>query len=555
MRYAATLALLLVALAAHAAEEIVTTQPEDPKPPAPGGLRALVNQVGYDVGAPKRVVVQADGPLPERFDLLDAAGTVAFSAPLVPAGRIVGAYATDWGFNYALGDFSTFDIPARGYRVRVKTGDTEATSPPFAIGKDLLWNATAMPAVAFFYYQRCGFEVPGFHKACHLDDAVSPDRKTQHDLVGGWHDAGDYNKYQNAPYVYALARAYAWRRDAFDALTPVATGQVGFLDELRWGGAHVLRMLAPDGSAYGEITTGYRYWGAPELETDNKPGTGDERPIRGNETGNDPSEHAAALARLALLDPTDPRWREGAERALAWCFAHGQRGPRACSAALDLHALTREARWADEARTMLPAPSADPATVDLLRHFDALTGEDHAAALRTAALARAEEFMALSRNPFGIPSFGSPEAPNFFGAPEAGTDLKAWHVGNSSRVLEAATAAALAWQYTRDAKYRAYALRQFDWILGVNPYALCLMEGVGTLHAPTYHHRYIRAGVPRGAVPGGIPNGITYRAPGIDAPYFDMTGVERPRYEPNEVWLPHNTNYLNALAALTQAGK
>ena len=55
-------------------------------------------------------------------------------------------------------------------------------------------------------------------------------------------------------------------------------------------------------------------------------------------------------------------------------------------------------------------------------------------------------------------------------------------------------------------------------------------------------------------MPGGIPNGITFRNPGIDAPYFDLSGNERPRYEPNEVWLPHNTNCLNALAAMYMDG-
>jgi hypothetical protein len=220
-------AVVLAALVAGAAlaQEIVTTQPGDPKPPSPPGTHVLVNQVGYDSGAPKRLLLQTDAGLPERFEILDASGAPVFEGPLLPQGRIVGAYHTDWGYTYATGDFSTLDTTGAGFRARAKRGEETFLSPPFAIGPDLLWNETAMYAVAFFYYQRCGFEVPGFHKACHLDDAVGPDRKTQYDLRGGWHDAGDYNKYQNAPYGYALARAYGWRRAAFDALAPVAPGQ------------------------------------------------------------------------------------------------------------------------------------------------------------------------------------------------------------------------------------------------------------------------------------------------------------------------------------------
>ena len=211
---------LLLCVCAGAADVIVTTQPTDPKPPAPGGVRVLVNQVGYDTGAPKMLLVQSDTALPARFTLLDAHDMPVFEAALAPVGRVVGAYGTDWGFDYAQGDFSTFDTPGAGYRVRVEAGGAEVLSPPFAIGPDLLWRETAAYAIAFFYYQRCGYEIPGFHKACHLDDGVSEDRARQHDLHGGWHDAGDYNKYQNAPYVYGLARAYGWRRAEYDALPP-----------------------------------------------------------------------------------------------------------------------------------------------------------------------------------------------------------------------------------------------------------------------------------------------------------------------------------------------
>ena len=45
----------------------------------------------------------------------------------------------------------------------------------------------------FSIVQRCGCDVPGWHKACHLDDAKLADG-THVDVTGGWHSAGDYNK-------------------------------------------------------------------------------------------------------------------------------------------------------------------------------------------------------------------------------------------------------------------------------------------------------------------------------------------------------------------------
>jgi hypothetical protein len=35
-----------------------------------------------------------------------------------------------------------------------------------------------------------------------------------------------------------------------------------------------------------------------------------------------------------------------------------------------------------------------------------------------------------------------------------------------------------------------------------------------------------------------------------DRPYFDMRGLDIPDFEPNECWLPHNANYINALVNL-----
>jgi hypothetical protein len=99
----------------------------------------------------------------------------------------------------------------------------------------------------------------------------------------------------------------------------------------------------------------------------------------------------------------------------------------------------------------------------------------------------------------------------------------------------------------------AFAYDQLNWILGNNPYNISLMEGCGSAFPPSYHHRYTISGVPRGAVPGSVVNGITWRAASDDRPEFDMRGLDIPNYESNEVWLPHNTAYLNALVNLQLA--
>lgn len=515
----------------------------------PPKVDVLINQVGYEIGAPKAFVVQTTQPADRATFVLIRDGEEVFQGPLEPRGRITGHYGNDWGYDYWRGDFSEFNAPGT-YRIQVTLGDLAGVSYPFQIEDNLLWKSTARPAYRFFYYQRCGMAIPGFHGACHLDDAVSPDGKTQHELWGGWHDAGDYNTYHNAPYVYGLLRAYGTRQAAFDAQDEDHNGASDFLDEIRWGAEHSRRMIAPDGSAFGAITSGYGFWGPPELETDNIPGTGDERPLNGQEMGVDPGRHQAAMARIATYVQDSPEWVAAAERSLRWSLDRGKRGLWQFSAALDLYAVTRDAQYAALARELFPDITASAEIVDTVRRFDALFQEDHTEELRAALTIRAEEILALAENPFGVYAFGPREKPNFFNTPADPTE---WHVGTSTYLFEAANLVALAYQYAPDPRYLAFIYDQFNWTLGVNPFNISLVEGCGSAFPPTYHHRYTFAGVPRGAVPGSVVNGITWRGPGDDRPAFDMTGLDIPAFQSNEVWLPHNTAYLNALANLDAA--
>jgi len=565
-----TYCLLAIALLCILGAPVWAQVPTHHATPPPAELRVLVNQVGYDSDAPKVFLVQSPDALPERFTVERLDGRVVHRGVLHAAGRVssysqpgadgVVAPPVDWGFQYARGEFNAVKAQREPLRIRVELAGRTYHSPPFNVGGALLWEKTAEPAVAFFYYQRCGMAIPGVHGACHLDDARGASG-AQYALAGGWHDAGDYNKYHNAPYVLALANAWGAVEADWRALD-TAPGRPGLWDEVLWGGEHALRMLAPDGSAYGEITSGYRYWGAPEDETDNLPGTGDERPIRGAETGHDASMHAAALARIAALmkpgvdagsvAPAEhQRWIDAADRALVHTMRYGLlRGPLQFHASLDLYIATDTYRYLAQAQALRPEPSADPLMVAATARYDRCAAADHSAQLRDALTRSADEMLTHAENLFGVWTFGDAARPSFFNSPAAGADPAAWHVGTSSDVLSKAHVAALAFAYTGETKYRDFAYAQFNWILGLNPYGLCLMEGVGDVHAPTYHHRYVDGGVPRGAVPGGIVNGITWRAPGDDRPQFDISTSRRPWYYSNEVWLPHNTNYLGALCAL-----
>jgi hypothetical protein len=500
--------------------------------------RVFVNQAGYEILAPKKFTAAANFvPQSARFSVLNAAGDPIYTGTLDNAKRIVGNFDSDWGEWYFRGDFTPCDL-AGPCRIRVHLDDLESDSPEFEIGQDLLWQRTAGLALRAFLHQRCGTDVPGYHGPCHLDDAVEG-----HDLHGGWHDGSAYDKRDNALCLWTLTTAFSaakWRIDKSPELS------AAFQDEMQWGAEYVARSLREDGGAYGAVVSNPEYWGAPEKETDLQPGSGDERFVDAS-AGEDPSLHAGALARGARWASEDKRaiLSAPATRGLDWALNHGHRGPYLFSAAMDLDQATREPRFADLARELFPGP--EPACMDSVVDFETRFEIVTTTILALALINRANELLKQADNPFGVYTAGFPSAPNFFDAPATG---KTKPVGNSARVLQAAAQVAQAYRFTPSVEYRTFIYDQLNWILGNNPCGVCLMEGAGRVHAPTYYHRYAAGGVARGAVPGAIAHGITSSGPGADRPRFDASGAERPDPASNGISLRTVALYLDTLCPL-----
>ena len=97
-----------------------------------------------------------------------------------------------------------------------------------------------------------------------------------------------------------------------------------------------------------------------------------------------------------------------------------------------------------------------------------------------------------------------------------------------------------------------YATDQLDWILGKNPYGVCMMNGAGTKNPA----KYDGSSNYDATLEGGIANGISGK--GIDGSgivWDNITEAGFPAEQPwnnwrwIEQWLPHSTWYLMALAA------
>lgn len=128
-----------------------------------------------------------------------------------------------------------------------------------------------------------------------------------------------------------------------------------------------------------------------------------------------------------------------------------------------------------------------------------------------------------------------------------------WWQGDNARIASLAAAARMAAPYFKnsDAQFsgalQKYAWNQLNWILGLNPYDVCMLDGHGHKN-PDYNflgtYQYTTQ-------PGGIVNGITA---GMDDPQgidfdipYSVTGKDND-WRWVEQWLPHAAWYMVAVS-------
>jgi Glycosyl hydrolase family 9/Cellulase N-terminal ig-like domain len=139
------------------------------------------------------------------------------------------------------------------------------------------------------------------------------------------------------------------------------------------------------------------------------------------------------------------------------------------------------------------------------------------------------------------------------------SDAAPWWQGENARLASLAAAARLAeLDFTNDPAFRkrldAFATDQLNWILGLNPFDSCMMNGVGRNNPP---YMYFDSWEFTNA-PGGISNGITsgFRDSN-DIDYlltYKQTGADND-WRWGEQWLPHAAWYLLAATTGGDAGQ
>lgn len=236
---------------------------------------------GYKLSAVKQALVQ-NSPDP-KFQLINENKEIVFEGE--------GSKLENGFIQF---DFSDFNTP--GYYT-LQSGNI--TSKPFAIGDDA-WLATAWRTLNFFFAERCGYDQPGIHQACHHDVVcVHPDGRRI--LVnGGWHDAADLtqgvgNTARGGMAMLELAKAVQFKnKELYQRL----------LEEARWGLNWTMKTRFGDGFRHGGLIIG--------IWTDNITGTKDDMETKAS---NRPMDNFIAASYCALAvpfyadyDPVFARW-------------------------------------------------------------------------------------------------------------------------------------------------------------------------------------------------------------------------------------------------------
>lgn len=221
--------------------------------------RIRLNTVGYRPEAIKQASVLA---LAGKFNVVRAADHQSVFSGNLGAART----NADTGEELSVADFSGLKTTGEF----VLEVDGVGASPPFWIAPNV-FSESFKTVTRGMYLWRCGMAVRAeyqgdtfSHEACHTNDAWLDHVGGGHfrrDGIGGWHDAGDYNKYVVNAGVTVGSMFRAWE-DFGPAISrveldlPEKGGVIPeFLAEIKWEIDWLLKMRADDGSVYHKLST------------------------------------------------------------------------------------------------------------------------------------------------------------------------------------------------------------------------------------------------------------------------------------------------------------
>lgn len=230
-------------------------------------LAIKVDNFGYRPADSKVAIFTSDPGA--TVQVRNTSDTVLYTVP-TDGGSIVNAGAdAHSGDNVWQVTFSGFTTAGT---YRLYSAALGAQSYDFEIREDI-YNGPGLAALKTYYYQRCGVAHPAAYAGanwadagvCHAGDTAA----TAHpghtsvgtkDLSGGWHDAGDYNKYAwyaATDSVYFMLRAYEDNPAVFSDnqlnIPESGNGRPDILDEVKVELDWLLKMQLPSGAVLDRV--------------------------------------------------------------------------------------------------------------------------------------------------------------------------------------------------------------------------------------------------------------------------------------------------------------
>lgn len=498
----------------------------------------FVNQVGYDLLYPKTCIL-ATNFKPEEIKsyLLSDSDREVIEIKFGDAMRIFGAHKSDWGKWFYRGDFTDWNEEG-SYRIVVIIDKKRYYSPPFLIGKDLLWEKTIPKVLEGIRIHRCGTKVEGIHDPCHLDDAFETIPLTK-----GWHDGETYSKTKSALCLSLLAESYnicMWRLLKDNDLA------TKMKEEIEWGAEYIASRIKEDGSLIGNVVSKPESERKkPEEETDNQPNTGDERTIQ-KEVSDEESIIVGLGNSAYLFSKINPKnsYITKTETYVRSILSQSEKNVGLFTALIYLEEMKNTGEYISASRSCIPDNILSVSEV--IPRYDSFTYEnktyDLVQALKNALQQYSEQ---ANQNPFGIcPKKWTPEM-DFFGITIKNDDkLK----GNNFHLLQIAQLAGKAFRFMPENMAKKLFFDHINWILGINPYGVCFIEGLGTKNLSVYAHPYVNSGIDSRKLVGVIPHGIYANSPTHDTPYLDASSSSNPDINSAGISIETMALYINALA-------
>ncbi len=566
------------------------------------------NQVGYDVGKPVTVIVK------NTTDLSGTAFSLLKDGIAVSTGTLsVGANPDSW---LSSGSFYTIDLgsslEAGTYTIQLADG---SVSGAFTVSEYALATNTLSTVLDYFYEDRADTPYIFNLDASIGIYGSSEKRNVQGGWYDASGDVSKYlshlsyanylNPQQIPLSVWALAFTAKHIPTFLSAVSSVA--KTDPVTEAVYGADFLLRMLSAEGYFYMTVFDG---WGSPSATREICAFSGSNG-IKSADYQTAFREGGgmaiAALAKASTLakdgDSTRAQYLAGAVRAFehlqskqtmdgscAYCDDGAENiidDYTALLAATELFTATNEdsyltaarARakhlmdrlsengyfWSDDAKTrpFWHASDAGLPLIALIRYAEVEASSEKNLNLKTALDAIKKHYDWLLKvtnqvdNPFGYArqtyKTGGTIQDGFFIPHD--NESGYWWQGEDARIASLSAAVAYAAKVLNDVNFESdkYATDQLDWILGKNPYAVCMMYGKGLKNPKIYNGQSSYDATLAGGIANGITgkntdgSGIAWDSDGVGSVGFDLSESWQ-NWRWIEQWLPHTTWYLMALA-------